>query len=127
MCKFATYMICSLSVSWFNPRTRIILNNFHSFQLITLMLRCSTFEQYLASQHIKLMLSCACKTLSFANFYFFFYIPYLTKHLYLVSKNFSAKLLQCTFCDQSLYITNLCGVISHVTKVALLNNFLTES
>ena len=37
------------------------------------------------------------------------------------------KMLQNTFSDQTLYITNVCRVISHITKVALLNNLPTES
>ena len=31
------------------------------------------------------------------------------------------------YCDQTLYITNVCRVINRVTKVALLNNFQNES
>ena len=34
--------------------------------------------------------------------------------------------LQSTFCDQTLYITNVCRDISRVTKVALLNNFQNQ-
>ena len=37
------------------------------------------------------------------------------------------KLSQSTFCDQTLYSTSVCRLISHITKVALLNNFQTES
>ena len=37
------------------------------------------------------------------------------------------ELLQSTFCDQTLYITSVYRVLSHVTKVALLNNFRNES
>ena len=56
----------------------------------------------------------------------FLYIAYLTIPAYILSKNLAEKLLPSTFCDQTLYITNVCRVISHVTKVALHNNFLTE-
>ena len=51
----------------------------------------------------------------------FLYISYLTKHFYLVPKKiFAEKLLQCTSCDQTLYITNVCRVKNRITKVALL-------
>ena len=36
------------------------------------------------------------------------------------------KLLQSTFYNQTLYITNVCRVISRITKVALHYNFRTE-
>ena len=42
-------------------------------------------------------------------------------------KTLVEKLLQRSFCYQTLYITNVCRVISCITKVALLNNFRTES
>ena len=36
-------------------------------------------------------------------------------------------MVQSNFCDQTLYIINVCKVISRVPKVALLNNFQNES
>ena len=53
-------------------------------------------------------------------------IPCLTIPTYILSKNLAEKLLPSIFCDQTLYITNVCRVISRITKVTLLNNFLTE-
>ena len=37
------------------------------------------------------------------------------------------KLLQSTFCDQMLYITDICRVVSHSIKTTLQNNFHTGS
>ena len=45
----------------------------------------------------------------------------------LCQKNWLQKLLQRTFCNQTLYNTNVCRVISHITEVALLNIFWNES
>ena len=45
----------------------------------------------------------------------------------LYTKILAEKLLQITFCNQTLNITNVCGVLNRITKVALLNNFQTES
>ena len=44
-----------------------------------------------------------------------------------MSKICVEELLQRTFYDQTLYTTNVCRVLSRITKVALLNNLRTES
>ena len=43
--------------------------------------------------------------------------------LHLCQKKLSRKLLRSTFCNQILYITIVCKVVSRITKVALQNNF----
>ena len=44
----------------------------------------------------------------------------------LCQNNVVNKLFQGNFCDPTLYINNVCRVISCITEVALLNNFLSE-
>ena len=44
----------------------------------------------------------------------------------LCQNNVVNKLFQGNFCDPTLDINNVCRVISRITKVALLNNFLSE-
>ena len=58
----------------------------------------------------------------------FFCIFHISPSISILCQNILAeKLLQSTFCDKTLYITNVCRVIRRVTKVALLNNFQNES
>ena len=59
--------------------------------------------------------------------FFLLYIPYLTKHFYLMSKNFSGKIGAEYYFVITLYFTNVCRVIGRITEVVLLNNFQTES
>ena len=50
-------------------------------------------------------------------------IFHISQSFSILCQNISAeKMLQRTFCDQTLYITNACRVISRITKVALLHN-----
>ena len=58
---------------------------------------------------------------------FFLSIPISPSNSILCQKNLVETLLQSTLCDQTLYITNVCRVLSSITKVALLNNFRTVS
>ena len=77
-----------------------------------------TFVNY----QYRLALPCAGKnTIIRKIFQNAFHPSFLAKHFYLVSKNFIPKWLKSTFCDQALYITNVCRVISRITKVTLLN------
>ena len=47
----------------------------------------------------------------------FFCIFYISPSIFFLCQKFLAKkLLQSTFCNQTLYITNICRVISRVTK-----------
>ena len=58
------------------------------------------------------------------------FFAYSISHQALLSclrNKLAEKLLQSSFCDQTQYITNVYRVISRFTKVALLNNFRTES
>ena len=58
----------------------------------------------------------------------FLCIFHISPSISILCQNISAeKLLQKTFCDQTLYISNVCRVIRCITKVALLNNFRPES
>ena len=58
---------------------------------------------------------------------FFCIFPISPNNSILCQKNLVETLLQSTFCYQTLYITNVCRVISRITEVALLNNFRTVS
>ena len=54
----------------------------------------------------------------------FFCIFHVSASILILCHNILAeKLLQSTFCDQTLYLSNVCRVMSRITEVALLNNF----
>ena len=60
--------------------------------------------------------------------YAIFYIFHITPSISILCQNIILeKLMQTTFGDQTLYITNVCRVISRVTKVALRRNFRNKS
>ena len=77
--------------------------------------------------YTKLYYTAMCKQQTLIRIFFkmlFLYIPYLTKHFYLVSKDFSRKMVEkslfafkLSFWVQTLYITNVCTVISCITKI----------
>ena len=58
----------------------------------------------------------------------FFCKSHISPNIYILCQQILAnKLLQSSFCDQTVYITTVCRLISHITKITLLDNFLTES
>ena len=67
----------------------------------------------------------ATNSLNFQNT--FSCILHISLSINLVSKTSAEKLLPITFCDQTLYVTNVCRVITSVTKVALLSIDLSKA
>ena len=79
---------------------------------------------------IENILPCACTTHYLAKYskHFLLYNIYSISHeaFPTYGRRLRKKIVQF-FCDPTLYITNVCRVTSCITKVALLNNFRTES
>ena len=75
----------------------------------------------------QLYCSTETETLLFSKIFKMRFFVYSISHHLISSKILGVKLLLGTFCDETLYITNVCRVISRIIKVALLNNFRTGS